>query len=139
MKSPAIMFAFCISAFATTVDAQSVGVKPQVHIQAMERAGANVSVSLTASTPFVNADNIYVLHIGSSEFAHYRLVGDSKRNALVYDIPGAAYGEFPEGSPVFLTYGRVKKEGGRPLDELAQDPKTRCWQVGSVSHISPKK
>ncbi len=139
MKPYAILTLFCILMFAAIVGAQTAGVKPSAHIENIVRAGGNVTVSLTASTPFVNADNIYVLHIGNSEFSHYRLVGTSKQNSLVYNISEAAFREFAEGTPIYLTYGKVKKEGGRPLDELALDPKTRCWQVGTVSNIIDKK
>lgn len=128
MRACLLLLAVVLSVSTRAQDTKKISVGPVI------TEGAKVLLTVSATEPFYVGDNTHVLHIGHQRFALYIQRSDDTENSLTFLIPAEAFGQLPEGAPMYLTYGEeyVPYDEQEWLDACVHSPSTH-QSVGKFS------
>ena len=121
------------SVFTTTAQE-----KARISMAGIHEKNGEVWVTLHSSRHFIFANNKYYLHIGQSEFSRYEQAKEGHKGQIRFIIPADEAGKLPDNVPVYLTYGRVSRDG-TGLDLMSKDESVPCWSLGTFDHSMIRK
>lgn len=113
--------------------------KPATKLVSVMQKGKTVSVTLSSSKPFNYGGNRYMLYVGNKDFTLYEQSHDDGKNLLTFSVPAESYNNFKEGEAMYLTYGRVFREGSTQDRAAIAKQNKRCWSLGKYSKAMQAK
>lgn len=132
MKNLTILFLGLFIIFGTAGNAVAQA-KPQVKFASAKQNGSTVSFTLTSNKPFRMGGNMYLLHINNKDFTRSKQNTSNGKGTITFYVPVAEVNEFKEGADMYLTYGRLFRNGQDEMKELSLQAQARCWDLGNFS------
>ncbi len=109
---------------------QAIGqVKAKINLVGIKQKSGEDIITLHSTRHFIFANNKYYLHIGTYECSRYEQSKVGTGGQIRFIIPSGTLGKIPDNSPVYLTYGRVSRDG-TGLDIMSKDESVSCWSLG---------
>ncbi|MBC8048505.1 MAG: hypothetical protein H7Y00_17025, partial [Fimbriimonadaceae bacterium] len=106
---------------------------PTVEIAEVIQKGETIEFSLSSTTQFYVGGNIYILHIGKTEFKLSKQSDEEDKSTLTFFIPLNDFNNLKNKDAIWLTYGNIVKNNSGTKEEIEnickECPRT-CWCLG---------
>lgn len=105
--------------------------KAKAALASVRQHGRTVAFTVTSARKFYVGNDIYVLHIGASDFSYCNQDDSGGSGKLIFFVPKEDYGALKEGAGIYLTYGATGD--GPSAAEMCRQGMGKCWPLGTYS------
>ena len=125
-----------LSFLLLALSACSAQIPHVMKVSAIDQAENNIVLyTVTSTEAFYTGGNIYILHIGDSEFRHSTQSQTDSENKFNFLIPQGVFDQLEEGKDVWVSYGEIVKSGSdiRNVQDFCKENSKRCWYLGTFT------
>lgn len=131
MRKPSLLIiAFISFIFSDIAFAQSASITKII------QNGERIELTISNSQPFYVGGNIYILHIGKTDFSLSKQNNRDGKGAITFYIPVAEFNNLIEGDYIWMSYGNKFKKAPDPTIDPAKFCKKNSktsWALGKFS------
>lgn len=106
--------------------------KAKTNIVNVKEKDQLIRFMITSSKPFIFANNRYILHIGNKEIYRNEQYAANGKGFMTFLIPEDDFNALQEGADIYLTYGKVSRDG-MDMDAMNKADYVPFWSLGKFS------